>query len=102
MAETVAPADSVVAEEDESTQEVPPQMKPFLVEEDNNTGTDQMKVMEFPFPEDDTLNDIDGDRHQIQQKLKQKKSQQQMQQNHHSLSRSRLTWSFGNLKINFN
>ena len=25
-------------------------MKPFLMEEDNNTGTDWMKVMEFPFP----------------------------------------------------
>ena len=74
MAETVAAADSVVvAEEDGLTQEVPPQMKPFLVEEDNNTGTDQMKMMEFPFLEDDALNDIDGDRHQIQQALKQKK-----------------------------
>ena len=58
MAETDA-ANS--AEEDESTQEVP-QMKPFLEEEDNNTGTDQKKVMEFPFPEDEALNDIDGDR----------------------------------------
>ena len=46
-------------------------MKPFLVlEEDSNTGTDcWMKMIEFPFPEDDALNDIDGDgrRHLIQQ-----------------------------------
>ena len=58
-------------------------MKPFLVlEEDSNTGTDWMKMIEFPFPEDDALDDIDGDcRHLIQQQtLKQKKTQQQMQQ----------------------
>jgi len=39
-----------------------------------------MQVMEFPFQDNDALNDIDGDR-QMQQTLNQKKSQQQIQQN---------------------